>query len=232
MPTKRGCPRCPCGNFTVPRTAATPRNIGVSQYHPGVPWRISPIVVYGTASRPATFNLRADAVAATLAGEGPAGRRARSSHGGGSRVSVKPFSPCWRIPRRTDRREHQPPQAGDVSHTWATRRRAKDYPGFAPEFFLREGFWPARGGMAQGVDGALSRRRQRVELAPYSPRRSPDPILFLASDGRVLHHGGVHQRQRRLIHDVDRPRRLEIRETSSIAQATQKDPDARRRHPS
>jgi UDP-glucose 4-epimerase len=40
---------------------------------------------------------------------------------------------------RAIRREHQPAQAGDVSHTWADTRRAKEALGFAPKVTLREG---------------------------------------------------------------------------------------------
>jgi UDP-glucose 4-epimerase len=60
--------------------------------------------------------------------------------GGGSRVSVNQvLATLEEVLGRPIRREHQPPQAGDVSHTWADTRRAKEALGFAPRVALREG---------------------------------------------------------------------------------------------
>jgi nucleoside-diphosphate-sugar epimerase len=60
--------------------------------------------------------------------------------GGGSRCSVNEvLATLEEVLGRPIRRDRRPPQPGDVSHTWADTRRARDILGFAPRVSLREG---------------------------------------------------------------------------------------------
>ena len=99
-----------------------------------------PIVVYGDGEQTRDFTFVADAVEANWLATGPQAAGQVFNIGGGSRVSVNHVLAVLEdILGRPIRREHQPPQAGDVSHTWADTRRAKEILGFAPRVFLREG---------------------------------------------------------------------------------------------
>ncbi len=99
-----------------------------------------PIVVYGDGEQTRDFTFVEDAVEANwLAVAAPAAGQVLNI-GGGSRVSVNQvLATLEEVLGRPIRREHQPPQAGDVSHTWADTRRAKEVLGFAPKVALREG---------------------------------------------------------------------------------------------
>jgi nucleoside-diphosphate-sugar epimerase len=99
-----------------------------------------PIGVYGDGEQTRDFTFVADAVEANWLALGPRAAGQVFNIGGGSRVSVNQvLATLEDILGRPIRREHQPLQAGDVSHTWADTRRAKDALGFSPEVSLRDG---------------------------------------------------------------------------------------------
>jgi nucleoside-diphosphate-sugar epimerase len=54
---------------------------------------------------------------------------------------------------RPIRREHRPPQAGDVSHTWADTRRAKAVLGFAPAVSIGDGLAREVAWLREGLAG-------------------------------------------------------------------------------
>ena len=99
-----------------------------------------PIVVYGDGEQTRDFTFVSDAVEANwrALGEGLAGNV--FNIGGGSRVTVNHvLATLEKILGRAVRRERQPSQPGDVSHTWADTRKAKEIMGFVPRVPLREG---------------------------------------------------------------------------------------------
>jgi nucleoside-diphosphate-sugar epimerase len=99
-----------------------------------------PIVVYGDGEQTRDFTFVADAVEANWLALGPGAAGQVFNIGGGSRVSVNQvLATLEEILGRPIRREHQPSQAGDVSHTWADTRRAKETLGFVPTVSLRDG---------------------------------------------------------------------------------------------
>jgi nucleoside-diphosphate-sugar epimerase len=99
-----------------------------------------PIAVYGDGEQTRDFTFVTDAVEANWLATGPQAAGQVFNIGGGSRVSVNQVLAVLEdILGRPIRREHQPPQAGDVRHTWADTRRAKETLGFAPKVSLREG---------------------------------------------------------------------------------------------
>jgi len=99
-----------------------------------------PIAVYGDGEQTRDFTFVTDAVEANWLATGPQAAGQVFNIGGGSRVSVNQVLAVLEdILGRPIRREHQPPQAGDVRHTWADTRRAKEILGFAPKVSLREG---------------------------------------------------------------------------------------------
>ena len=99
-----------------------------------------PIVVYGDGEQTRDFTFVADAVEANWLARVPGAVGQVFNIGGGSRVSVNQvLASLEDILGRPIRREHQAAQPGDVSHTWADTRRAKETLGFAPKVSLREG---------------------------------------------------------------------------------------------
>jgi nucleoside-diphosphate-sugar epimerase len=99
-----------------------------------------PIAVFGDGEQTRDFTFVADAVEANCLAMAERARGAVLNIGGGSRVSVNHvLATLEEILGRPIRREHQPPQAGDVSHTWADTSRAQTVLGFAPKVALREG---------------------------------------------------------------------------------------------
>jgi nucleoside-diphosphate-sugar epimerase len=99
-----------------------------------------PIVVYGDGEQTRDFTYVADAVEANWLALQPSVAGQIFNIGGGSRVSVNQvLRTLEEILGRPIRREHRSPQLGDVRHTWADTRRARDLLGFAPRVSLREG---------------------------------------------------------------------------------------------
>ena len=99
-----------------------------------------PIVVYGDGEQTRDFTFVADAVEANWLAVAPGAVGQVFNIGGGSRCSVNQvLRTLEEILDRPIRREPGPPQPGDVSHTWADTRRAKEVLGFAPAVSLREG---------------------------------------------------------------------------------------------
>jgi len=99
-----------------------------------------PIVVYGDGEQTRDFTFVTDAVEANWLAVAPGAAGQVFNIGGGSRVSVNHVLAVLEdILGRAIRREQQPPRAGDVSHTWADTRRAKNTLGFAPRVSLQEG---------------------------------------------------------------------------------------------
>ena len=99
-----------------------------------------PIVVYGDGEQTRDFTYVSDAVEANCRAlsEGTPGKV--FNIGGGSRVSVNiVLATLEEVLAQPIRREHQPAQPGDVSHTWADASRAKKIMGFEPQVSLREG---------------------------------------------------------------------------------------------
>jgi nucleoside-diphosphate-sugar epimerase len=98
------------------------------------------ILIYGDGEQTRDFTFVTDAVEANwLAATGPSGGKVFNI-GGGSRCSVNQvLATLEEILGRPIRREHRPPQAGDVSHTWADTQRAKEVLGFVPAVSLRDG---------------------------------------------------------------------------------------------
>jgi len=99
-----------------------------------------PIVVYGDGEQTRDFTFVTDAADANCLALAPGAVGQVFNIGGGSRVSVNQvLATLENILGRAIRREHQPAQAGDVSHTWADTRRAKEALGFVPKVSLQEG---------------------------------------------------------------------------------------------
>ena len=99
-----------------------------------------PIVVYGDGEQTRDFTFVGDAAEANWLAMKPRASGAVLNIGGGSRVSVNHvLATLEDILGQTVRREHQPPQPGDVSHTWADTSRARAVLGFAPAVSLRDG---------------------------------------------------------------------------------------------
>jgi nucleoside-diphosphate-sugar epimerase len=99
-----------------------------------------PITVYGDGEQTRDFTFVTDAAEANwlAASSGAAGQV--FNIGGGSRCSVNEvLATLEEVLGRPIRRDRRPPQPGDVSHTWADTRRARDILGFAPRVSLREG---------------------------------------------------------------------------------------------
>lgn len=99
-----------------------------------------PIVVYGDGEQTRDFTFVTDAAEANWLAVAPGAAGQVFNIGGGSRCSVNQvLRTLEEILDRPIRREPRPPQPGDVSHTWADTRRARDVLGFAPKVSLREG---------------------------------------------------------------------------------------------
>jgi nucleoside-diphosphate-sugar epimerase len=99
-----------------------------------------PIVVYGDGEQTRDFTFVADAVEANYLATAPWAVGQVFNIGGGSRCSVNHvLATLEEILGRPIRREPGPPQPGDVSHTWADTRRARETLGFAPGVSLRDG---------------------------------------------------------------------------------------------
>ncbi len=99
-----------------------------------------PIVIYGDGEQTRDFTFVADVVEANWLALGPGAAGQLFNIGGGSRVSVNQvLATLEEILGRPIRREHQPAQPGDVRHTWADTRRAKEMLGFEPKVSLRDG---------------------------------------------------------------------------------------------
>lgn len=99
-----------------------------------------PIVVYGDGEQTRDFTFVADAVEANWLAAGGRGVGQVFNIGGGSRCSVNQIlATLEEILGRPIRRERRPSQPGDVRHTWADTRRARDILGFAPKVSLRDG---------------------------------------------------------------------------------------------
>ena len=99
-----------------------------------------PIVVYGDGEQTRDFTYVADAVEANWLALQPAAAGQVFNIGGGSRSSVNQvLATLDRILGRPIRREQQPPQPGDVRHTWADTTRAREALGFHPRISLQDG---------------------------------------------------------------------------------------------
>ncbi|RPI07008.1 MAG: NAD-dependent epimerase/dehydratase family protein [Zetaproteobacteria bacterium] len=99
-----------------------------------------PITVYGDGEQTRDFTYVADVTEANWLATGPRAAGGVFNIGGGSRCSVNQvLVTLEEILGRPIRREPGPPQAGDVSHTWAETRLARETLGFAPRVSLREG---------------------------------------------------------------------------------------------
>jgi len=99
-----------------------------------------PIVVYGDGEQTRDFTFVTDAVDANCLAVAPGAAGQVFNIGGGSRVSVnRVLATLEDILGHPIRRRHQAAQPGDVSHTSADTRRAKDTLGFAPKVSLQEG---------------------------------------------------------------------------------------------
>jgi len=99
-----------------------------------------PIVVYGDGEQTRDFTFVTDAVDANCLAVAPGAAGQVFYIGGGSRVSVnRVLATLEDILGHPIRRRHQAAQPGDVSHTWADTRRAKDTLGFAPKVSLQDG---------------------------------------------------------------------------------------------
>jgi len=102
--------------------------------------RDQPIVVYGDGDQTRDFTYVADAVEANWLALGPRAVGQTFNIGGGSRSSVNQvLANLGEILGRSVRREGRPTPPGDVRHTWAETRRARDVLGFSPRVPLREG---------------------------------------------------------------------------------------------
>jgi nucleoside-diphosphate-sugar epimerase len=98
------------------------------------------IVVYGDGEQTRDFTFVTDAVEANWLAATGQGAGHVFNIGGGSHCSVNQvLATLEEIIGRPIRREPGPSQPGDVSHTWADTRRAKEVLGFAPAVRLREG---------------------------------------------------------------------------------------------
>ncbi len=99
-----------------------------------------PIVVYGDGEQTRDFTYVTDAVEANWLALTPRAVGQVFNIGGGSRSSVTQTL-LWleEILARPIRRDHRPPQSGDVRHTWADTTRARDVLGFLPCVSLRDG---------------------------------------------------------------------------------------------
>ena len=99
-----------------------------------------PIGVYGDGEQTRDFTYVADAVEANWVALKPAAAGQVFNIGGGSRSSVNQvLATLDRILGRPIRREQQPPQPGDVRHTWADTTRAREALGFHPRISLQDG---------------------------------------------------------------------------------------------
>jgi nucleoside-diphosphate-sugar epimerase len=99
-----------------------------------------PVMVYGDGEQTRDFTFVADAVGANWLAIAPQAAGQVFNIGGGSRVSVNQvLAALEEILGRPIRREHHPPQPGDVSHTWADTHRAREVLGFVPKVSLRDG---------------------------------------------------------------------------------------------
>jgi len=99
-----------------------------------------PVVIYGDGEQTRDFTFVADAVEANWLAIAPQATGQVFNIGGGSRVSVNHvLATLEEILGRPIRREHQPPQPGDVRHTWADTHRAHAVLGFSPTVSLRDG---------------------------------------------------------------------------------------------
>jgi nucleoside-diphosphate-sugar epimerase len=99
-----------------------------------------PIPVYGDGEQTRDFTYVSDAVEANWLAVAPSAVGQVFNIGGGSRVSVNQvLATLEDVLGRSIRRERQPAQPGDVRHTWADTRRAKEILGFTPKVSLREG---------------------------------------------------------------------------------------------
>lgn len=98
------------------------------------------IVVFGDGEQTRDFTFVADAVEANWLATAPQAAGQVFNIGGGSRCSVNQvLATLEEILGRPIRREPRPPQPGDVRHTWADTRRARETLGFAPRVSLRDG---------------------------------------------------------------------------------------------
>jgi UDP-glucose 4-epimerase len=99
-----------------------------------------PIPVYGDGEQTRDFTYVADIAEANWLATGPGVAGAVFNIGGGSRCSVNQvLAALEEILGRPIRREPRPPQPGDVRHTWADTRLARERLGFAPSVSLRDG---------------------------------------------------------------------------------------------
>jgi UDP-glucose 4-epimerase len=99
-----------------------------------------PVTIYGDGEQTRDFTYVADAAEANWLAIRPAAVGQVFNIGGGSRCSVNQvLATLEEILGRPIRREHRPPQPGDVRHTWADTRRASEVLGFSPRVSLREG---------------------------------------------------------------------------------------------
>jgi nucleoside-diphosphate-sugar epimerase len=98
-----------------------------------------PIVIFGDGEQTRDFTYVADAVEANWLAQAPEARGQVFNIGGGSRVSVNQvLATLEEILGRPIRREHRPPQPGDVRDTWADTSKAERLLGFRPRVSLRE----------------------------------------------------------------------------------------------
>jgi len=95
--------------------------------------------LYGDGQQTRDFTYVSDAVAANLlAADGPVGRV--FNIGGGSRVKLNEvIAVIEELGGRPARIERQSQQAGDVRHTWADTRAARNLLGFEPQVSLYDG---------------------------------------------------------------------------------------------
>jgi UDP-glucose 4-epimerase len=98
------------------------------------------ITVYGDGEQTRDFTFVTDVVEANWLAIRPEAVGQVFNIGGGSRSSVNHvLTTLEEILGRPIRREHRPAQPGDVTHTWADTRRAREILGFVPKVSLREG---------------------------------------------------------------------------------------------
>jgi nucleoside-diphosphate-sugar epimerase len=98
-----------------------------------------PIPLYGDGEQTRDFTFISDAVEANLlAVAAPPG--SVFNVGGGSRVTVNEvIATLEQLLGKSAKVQHQAKQAGDVRHTWADTRAAREIMGFAPQVNLRDG---------------------------------------------------------------------------------------------
>jgi nucleoside-diphosphate-sugar epimerase len=113
-----------------------------------------PIAVYGDGEQTRDFTFVADIVEANWLATGPRAVGGVFNVGGGSRCSVNQvLATLEEILGRPIRREPRPSQPGDVRHTWADTRLARETLGFAPRVALREGLEREVAWMRDHMDG-------------------------------------------------------------------------------